>query len=153
MSVFLFLILVPGAVLAVAAGQMAQTMTGSLLSFFGLLLLLVSIYFFVRLSLLLPAVSIGDPVDPRLVLERTRGNFWRLAAVFLSVALPVLVLALLLGSLLGGGLALQAISIAAFALVSVFFAVVNVAVLSIAYRELVGPPGSVPSSARTDPSL
>ena len=48
-----------------------------------------------------------------------------------------LVLAVLLGPLLSGGLALQAISIAAFALVSVFFAVVNVAVLSIAYRELV----------------
>lgn len=152
-SVFLFLMLVPGIVLAMAADRMAQTMTGSLLSFVGLLLLLTSIYFFVRLSLLLPAVSIGDPVDPRLLLERTRGNFWRLVAVFFSVVIPVIVLAILLGSLMAAGLALQVVAVAGFALVSVFFAVVNVAVLSIAYRELIGPPGSVPSPARTDPSF
>lgn len=153
LSVFLFLLLMPGIAIAIAAERMTGTMTGSLLSFLGLLLFLVAVYFFVRLSLLLPAVSIDDPVDPRLVLERTRGNFWRLVAVFVSVVVPVVLLAVLLGSLLGGGALLQILSIAAFALVSVFFAVVNVAVLSIAYRELVGPPGSVPSPVHIDPSF
>lgn len=151
-SVFLFLMLVPGSALAMAASQQAQTLTGSLLSFFGLLLLLTSIYFFVRLSLLLPAVSIGDPVDPRLILERTRGNFWRLVAVFISVVLPVVLLAALIGTLLTASPILQVAAVAMFALVSVFFAVVNVAVLSVAYRELLGPPGSVPAP-HIDPSF
>ena len=140
-SVFLFLLLVPGGLLmeggVTLAERQPQSMTGSLLSFFGLLILFVSIYFSIRLSLLLPAVSVDDPVNPRLILERTRGNFWRLVAVIILVALPVLIIALLLGALFSGGPV-------ALAFVSIFFAVVNVAVLSVAYRELVGPPGTQP---------
>ncbi|ABS65095.1 hypothetical protein Plav_3496 [Parvibaculum lavamentivorans DS-1] len=150
-SIFLVLLFMPGGILMVIAVSMPQTMTTSLLSFFGLLFLFVSLYFFVRLSLLLPAVSVDDPVNPRLVLERTRGNFWRLAAVLVLAVLPVLVVAGLLGGLVTQGPAAAIAALIAIALVSIFFAVVNVAVLSIAYRELVGPPGTqAPDSGDED---
>lgn len=142
-SIFLFLLFIPGVSLVLAGEAMPQTMTSSLLSFFGLLLMLVAIYFFVRLSLLLPGVSVGDPFNPRLILERTRGNFWRLAGVFLLVVLPIVVLAMLFGLLFEGGFAFQVAAVIALALIMIFFAVVNVAVLSVAYRELVGPPGTL----------
>lgn len=150
-SIFLVLLFMPGAILMVVAVTMPQTMTSSLLSFFGLLLLFVSLYFFVRLSLLLPAVSVDDPINPRLVLERTRGNFWRLAAVLVLAALPVLIVAGLLGGLIVLGPLVALAAMIAIALASIFFAVVNVAVLSIAYRELIGPPGTqVPDSDDVD---
>lgn len=156
-SVILFLLLAPGVALTIVTGQIQEGSTSTLLSFFGLLLLLVSIYFFVRLTLLLPAVSIGDPLDPRLVLERTRGNFWRLVAVFLAVAVPLVVLAILFGGLLQGGAVMQVAAVIGLALVSIFFAVVNVAALSIAYRELIGLPGSMapeaPVDRRIDPTV
>ena len=117
-------------------------MTASLLSFFGVLLLMVAIYFMVRLTLLLPAVSVGDPVNPRLVLERTRGNFWRLVAVFAAIALPMFLILFLVGSLVGGNLVMNVAAVAVLSLVLILFAIVNIAVLSIAYRELIGPPGT-----------
>lgn len=141
-SIFLVLLFMPGGILMIVANAMPQTMSSSLLGFFGLLLLFVSLYFFVRLSLLLPAVSVDDPVNPRLVLERTRGNFWRLAAVLVLAVLPVLVVAVLLTGLISLGPVAALLALIAIALVSIFFAVVNVAVLSIAYRELIGPPGT-----------
>lgn len=141
-SIFLFLLFVPGVTFVLAGESMTQTMTSSLLSFFGLLLMLVAIYFFVRLSLLLPAVSVNDPFNPRLILERTRGNFWRLTAVLVLVALPIVILGFLFGVLAAAGPILKVAAIASFALVMVFFAVVNVAVLSVAYRELIGPAGT-----------
>ncbi|MEQ8268045.1 MAG: hypothetical protein RH982_12675 [Parvibaculum sp.] len=149
-SIFLFLLFVPGVTFVLAGESMTQTMTSSLLSFFGLLLMLVAIYFFVRLSLLLPAVSVNDPFNPRLILERTRGNFWRLTAVLVLVALPIVILGFLFGALAAGGTVLKVAVIAAFALVMVFFAVVNVAVLSVAYRELIGPAGTQPPDSGDD---
>lgn len=143
-SIFLFLLLVPGAALSFASVELQGVASGALLALFGLFLIAIGIYFFVRLTLLLPAVSIGDPLDPRLILERTRGNFWRLLAVMFAVAVPFLLLAVLFGSLAASGGAMQLVAVIATAFISVFFAVVNVAVLSIVYRELVGPPGSLP---------
>lgn len=150
-SIFLILLFIPGAALSLAAAQLQETPSGALLALFGLVLVAIAVYFFVRLTLLLPAVAIGDPVDPRLVLERTRGNFWRLLAVMFAVAVPILLLSNLAGSLMAGGGAMQIAAVAIAAFVYVFFAVVNVAVLSIAYRELVGPPGSVPRE--TEPHI
>ncbi|PKQ06026.1 MAG: hypothetical protein CVT72_07805 [Alphaproteobacteria bacterium HGW-Alphaproteobacteria-11] len=145
-SFFLFLLLLPGLLLAMAGATIAQeqpqSTTGSLLGFIGMLLILVSVYFFVRLSLLLPAAAVDDPVDARLVLERTRGNFWRMVAVFALIVLPIALCVILLASLMQAMPALAILGAAAFALVSIFFAIVNVAVLSVVYRELVGPPGT-----------
>lgn len=154
-SIFLILLFIPGAALSLAAAELQETPSGALLALFGLFLVAIAIYFFVRLTLLLPAVAIGDPLDPRLVLERTRGNFWRLLAVIFAVGAPILLLSSLAGSLMAGGAAMQLVAVALAAFVYVFFAVVNVAVLSIAYRELIGPPGSVPrdSERHIDPTF
>ena len=154
-SIFLILLFIPGAALSLAAAELQETPSGALLALFGLFLVAIAVYFFVRLTLLLPAVAIGDPVDPRLVLERTRGNFWRLLAVMFAVAVPILLLSTLAGSLMADGGAMQLVAVALAAFVYVFFAVVNVAVLSIAYRELIGPPGSLPreTAPHIDPTF
>ncbi|MAU61319.1 hypothetical protein [Parvibaculum sp.] len=141
-SVFLTLLFAPGVILSATPAFLPANMTASLLSFFGVLLLMVAIYFMVRLTLLLPAVSVGDPVNPRLVLERTRGNFWRLVAVFAAIVLPMFVILFLVGSLVGGNLVMNVAAVAVLSLVLILFAIVNIAVLSIAYRELIGPPGT-----------
>jgi hypothetical protein len=141
-SVFLTLLFAPGVILSATPAFLPANMTASLLSFFGVLLLMVAIYFMVRLTLLLPAVSVGDPVNPRLVLERTRGNFWRLVAVFAAIALPMFLILFLVGSLVGGNLVMNVAAVAVLSLVLILFAIVNIAVLSIAYRELIGPPGT-----------
>lgn len=145
-SIFLFLLLLPGLLLAIAgttvAAEQSQSTTGSLLGFIGMLLILVSVYFFVRLSLLLPAAAVDDPVDARLVLERTRGNFWRMIVVFALVVLPIALCVVLLANLMQAMPALAILGAVAFAVISIFFAIVNVAVLSVVYRELVGPPGT-----------
>jgi len=152
-SVLLFLLLAPGIMLTMSTAMLQESSAAPLLSFFGLLLLLVGFYLFVRLTLLLPAAAIGAPLDPRLVLERTRGNFWRLVAVFLAPMLPLLICAILLGILLQGGPLLQVLAVIGLALVSIFFAVVNVAALSIAYRELVGTAGSEPPDPHIEPVI
>lgn len=152
-SVILFFLLAPGIMIAMSAALLPESSAAPLLSFFGLLLLLVAIYLFVRLTLLLPAAAIDAPLDPRLVLERTRGNFWRLMAVFLAVALPLVVFAILFGGLLQGGPLLQVLAVIGLALISIFFAVVNVAALSIAYRELVGRSDSGGNEVHIEPSI
>ncbi|WP_421861967.1 hypothetical protein [Parvibaculum sp.] len=141
-SVFLTLLFVPGFVLSVAPAFMPANMTASLVSFLGVILVMVGIYFMARLTLLLPAVSVGDPINPRLVLERTRGNFWRLVLVFAAVVLPMLIVALLVGALLEGSFAMRLVAVGILSLVLIFFALVNIAILSIAYRELIGPAGT-----------
>lgn len=141
-SVFLTLLFIPGLILSATPSFMPANMTASLLSFFGVLLLLVAIYFVVRLFLLLPAVAVGDPVNPRLVLERTRGNFWRLILVFAAVVLPMMFVAILVGTLIEGSFVMRLVAVAILSLVLIFFALVNIAILSIAYRELIGPPGT-----------
>lgn len=152
-SVVLFLLLAPGIIIAMSAAMLPESSAAPLLSFFGLLLLLVAIYLFVRLTLLLPAAAIGAPLDPRLVLERTRGNFWRLIAVVLAVVLPLLMIAILFGGLLQGGPLLQVLAVIGLAVISIFFAVVNVAALSVAYRELVGTAGSDASDPHIEPVI
>lgn len=152
-SVVLFLLLAPGVMIAMSAAMLPESTAAPLLSFFGLLLLLVAIYLFVRLTLLLPAAAIGSPLDPRLVLERTRGNFWRLMAVFLAVALPLVMSAILFGGLLQGSPLLQVLAVIGLALISIFFAVVNVAALSIAYRELVGTAGNEAPDPHIEPVI
>lgn len=141
-SVFLTLLFVPGFILSTTPMFMPANMTASLLSFFGVLLVMVAIYFMVRLSLLLPAVAVGDPVNPRIILERTRGNFWRLVLIFAAVVLPMMFIAILVGTLVQGGVVMRLVAVGILSLVLIFFALVNIAILSIAYRELIGPPGT-----------
>ncbi len=112
---------------------------GSLIGFFGIMLSFVGLYFLVRLLLLLPAIAIDEPLNVRMVLERTRGNFWRIVALNVLASLPLLVVVALVSA---AGMPLL-FSMILSSLVSIFFAIVNVAILAIAYRELIGPPGAM----------
>jgi hypothetical protein len=145
-SFFLVLLFMPGFIISMATMTFRDPSsgpTGSLIGFAGLLLLLVGIYYFVRLSLLLPAVAVDEPINVRLVLERTRNNFWRLVALILLTSLPIVVFFWLVAEA-AGLLGLPAIiPLVVYAVVYVFFAIVNVAILSVAYRELIGPPGTL----------
>ena len=74
-------------------------LAASLVGFFGLLIVFIGLYFLIRLFLLLPAVAIDEPANVRFVLERTRGNFWRIVLLSLLSSLPVLIVyALILGA-------------------------------------------------------
>ena len=154
-SIFRTLLFIPLAALSLAAAELQESPSGALLALFGLFLVALAIYFFVRLTLLLPAVAIGDPINPRLVLERTRGNFWRLFTVMFAVGAPILILSSVAGMLMAGSGTMQLVTVAIAAFAYVFFAVVNVAVLSIAYRELLGLPGGIPreSEPHIDPTF
>lgn len=112
---------------------------GSLIGFFGIMLSFVGIYFLVRLLLLLPAVAVDEPLNVRMVLERTRGNFWRIAALTFLASLPLLIIVTIV---LAAGLPVF-LAMMFSSIVSIFFAIVNVAVLAITYRELIGPPGAM----------
>ncbi|KAB7740453.1 hypothetical protein F2P47_07955 [Parvibaculum sedimenti] len=145
-SIFLGLLMLPGyimAALTVAMNEGAANPSLSLVAFLGLIALLVAVYYFTRLLLLLPGVAVDEPIDPRLILERTRGNFWRLVLLMLLATLPIGVAFVVIGTVM---LSLGLPTLIVFVLAAVFyifFAIVGVAVLSIAYRELVGPPGTL----------
>jgi hypothetical protein len=145
-SFFLLLLFMPGFVIAMATTEFSDPAagpTGSLIGFVGLLLLMVGIYYFVRLSLLLPAVAVDEPINARLVLERTRNNFWRLVALILLTSLPIVIFFWLVAQLAAAIGLPGIVPLVVYAVVYVFFAIVNVAVLSVAYRELIGPPGTL----------
>lgn len=130
----------PAAAVTRALGAMGAA--GSLVQFFGLMFSFVCIYFLIRLFLLLPAASIDEPLDVRLVLERTRGNFWRIFALCILATLPLLLAYMLVLSVFIELRLPQVIALFLSSLLLIFFAIVNVAVLAIAYRELIGPPGT-----------
>ncbi len=145
-SIFLGLLMLPGyimAALTVAVNEGTASSSLSLIAFLGLIALLVAVYYFTRLLLLLPGVAVDEPIDPRLILERTRGNFWRLVLLMLLATLPIGVAFVVIGTVM---LSLGLPTLIVFVLAAVFyifFAIVGVAVLSIAYRELIGPPGTL----------
>ena len=110
----------------------------------GYALLFVAFHFSVRLSLLLPAVAIGEGVNAGQVINMTKGNFWRLFGAILLCGLIVgiavnlvsaIVASVALAIGLGASEVTLIISIVA-SLLAIFALVVNVAVLSIAYRHL-----------------
>jgi hypothetical protein len=128
---------------AFSISDTGRTSAGSLVAFFALLLSMVCIYFLFRMLLLLPAVAIDEPINVRMVLERTRGNFWRILLVCVLSSLPFLALFIFIAAL-GDAIGLpNAVTLTLSSLFSIFFAIVNVAVLAICYRELIGPPGSM----------
>ncbi|MFZ3034949.1 MAG: hypothetical protein WA138_13160 [Parvibaculum sp.] len=131
----------PAAAVAKALAEMGSA--GSLVAFFGLLISFVCIYFLIRLLLLLPAASIDEPFDIRMVLERTRGNFWRILALCILSSLPLLMAYILIVSIFVALNLPLVIALFFSSLLSIFFAIVNVAILAIAYRELIGPPGTM----------
>lgn len=145
-SIFLGLLVMPGLLVSGMTAAMNDPSLGasaSLLGFLGLILLMVGLYYFVRLLLLLPAVAVDEPINARLILERTRGNFWRLLALIILASLPLIIVFFVMANIVVI-FALPPFVLFVFAaMVGVFFMIVNVAVLSIAYRELIGPPGTL----------
>lgn len=143
-SFCLVLMMMPGYLIAASTAGMPELgPSASLIGFAGILLAFVGIYFLVRLLLLLPAVAIDEPVNVRLILERTRGNFWRLVVLCVLSSLPlILAYWIIMSVALATGLPLF-IPLLLSSLLSIFFAIVNVAILSIAYRDLIGPPGAM----------
>lgn len=97
----------------------------------------VAAYFAIRLLLLLPAVAIDQPFSPSAMLSATRGNFWRLLATFFLLGIVVVIL------YTAAGLTFfisPLVTIGVAPLIVIFAQITGVAVLSIAYRELVGIP-------------
>lgn len=110
----------------------------------GYVLFFLAFYFSVRLSLLLPSVAIGNGVNAGQIINMSKGNFWRLlGAIALSTLIVVIAVNLVstvIASLsaaigLGAGEITLIINIVV-SLLAIFALVVNVAVLSIAYRHL-----------------
>jgi hypothetical protein len=143
-SFFLVLLMLPGFFIAtMTAGLQDMGPSASLIGFAGILLAFVGIYFLIRLLLLLPAVAIDEPINARFVLERTRGNFWRLVALCVLSSLPLLLAYWLIMYVFVAANLPLVIPLFLSSLLSIFFAIVNVAILSIAFRELIGPPGTL----------
>jgi hypothetical protein len=143
-SFSLVLLMMPGvAIAAMTAALKDLGPAASLIGFVGILLAFVGIYFLVRLLLLLPAVAVDEPINVRLILERTRGNFWRLVALCVLASLPVVIVLWVLTAIFVMADLPLFIPLLVGSLLSIFFAIVNVAILSIAYRELIGPPGTL----------
>jgi len=157
-TVLIVLMLILGLTLLMVGNELAQTApdktgTITMLMLGGFTLLGLAAYYVPRLSLLLPAVAVDDAPDPRLLIEATRGNYWRLIALVALTSMPVIVpyyfLAVIL-VLIGMPPAIMLI----FApVVTIFLAILNVAVLSIAYRELVGPAGTLPPRSEPENPL
>ena len=95
-------------------------------------------YYAVRLILLLPAMAVDQPFDPSAILAATKGNFWRLSFTFFWLTIAVLILYVLVGITF---FISPIVTIALAPVVVIFAQITGVAVLSIAYRELVGAPG------------
>lgn len=102
---------------------------------------------FMRLMLALPDVAIGMPGKVRTILKATEGNTWRmvgytvLIGIIYLVALVILLTAgSILGSVLGGPVAVALFAILAIA-AYFYFLMLSITMLSVAYREIVGLPG------------
>ncbi|MBV1886698.1 MAG: hypothetical protein KUG61_06415, partial [Parvibaculaceae bacterium] len=110
----------------------------------GYVLLFLASYFSIRLSLLLPAVAIGENVNAGQILNMSKGNFWQLLGAVLLCGLVVVIALNLISALVASLMVamgvdaenIKSIITIVASLLSIFALVVNVAVLSIAYRHL-----------------
>lgn len=101
----------------------------------------LAVFVFLRLSMLLPAIAVDGDCDPRSAWALTRGQFWRLFATMILVALPVELLALLILVLLSSDTTVVLLLARAIAIVLEFFiTAIVVTALSLIYRRLAGPP-------------
>lgn len=119
----------------------------------GAVLLVVFGYLYIlgvllRMMLALPDASIGNPGKVFVTLARSEGNTWRMVGYALLIgiaygliALGLVVVLSLIAAALGGGAALTVL-VAAVGLAAYFyFLMLQITMLSVAYRELFGLPG------------
>jgi hypothetical protein len=107
---------------------------------FGIILVALGIAIFVlpRLSLVLPAIALGEGLSLAAAWQLTRGNAWRLAVATLLCSLPLaLAFAVLFWFLTDGTNASSVLQAALNALVYVLIVTVGVSLLSLAYRHFV----------------
>lgn len=120
-----------------------ENVSGSFL-LLGYVLLFLASYFSIRLSLLLPAVAIGENVNAGQILNMSKGNFWRLLGAVLLCGLVVVIALNLISALVASLMVamgvdsegIKSVITIVASLLSIFALVVNVAVLSISYRHL-----------------
>ncbi|WP_420561442.1 hypothetical protein [Tepidicaulis sp.] len=145
-SIFLVLLALPAFLVAMVSGALADPVSGDTALSFGLAILalvlaIAAVYYSVRLTLLLPAVAIGEPLNARAILDITKGNFWRLLGMIILNMLFIMVIAIALNvvgalvSFIPGGIV---VAIGLQALGMTVFQITSVAILSIAYRDLSG---------------
>ena len=90
---FLYSLLLMVSILLAALSAQAAPEKGSLLP---PILMGVAVFIFLRMSMLLPAIAVDDDRTPRRAWMLTQGQFWRLFAITVMVALPAELLALLI---------------------------------------------------------
>jgi hypothetical protein len=99
----------------------------------------------------LPDAALGQGGRVMEAFRRTRGNSWRLLGAFLillvTAAILMVIAGLVLGALSGIGLVGTVIGDILYAGVYLFSLMVQITMLSVAYREIVGMPGEEVSEA------
>lgn len=146
-SVFLSLLQLPYWIVSTLADSMdAGSGAASALGVVSLVLYFAGVFFFVRLTLLLPAVAIDRPIDVQRILEVTEGNFWRLVAVLLLSALGYVAILFVLSIVAGFVSLITGLTFLIEPVISAVtiagFMIIYVAVISIAYRDLTGGPAA-----------
>ena len=110
--------------------------------------------FMLRTMLALPDASIGGTGKVFVIFSRSQGNTWRMAgyALMIGFAYGLIVLGLvlvlsLLAAALGGGAIMTALVVAAGLAAYFYFLMLQITMLSVAYREIVGLPGGYEGGA------
>ncbi len=140
-SIFLMLLQLPSMIVDTLSCTVdPQSAAASTFAFVSAVLYLAGIFYFIRLSLLLPAASIDEPLDVGRILTITKGNFWRLLAVQVLTAIVFFVgfvvlssIVQILATLVGLAGLVQPLLIG---LMIVGWMILSVAITSIAYRDL-----------------
>lgn len=97
----------------------------------GVTFALLHVYLFARFLLIFPATAMGDKSSFREAWELSSGNGWRLVLLFFLVPFLYAMLAMILGSLLPVRI-FQSVLV----LVSIFFCLVGVVAVALAYKKL-----------------
>ncbi len=150
-AVGIFVVL--GASIAHAIGGGEEKGSGaSMLLFLGITIIYLGVLLvFFRLMIALPDAALGQGGRVMEAFRRTRGNSWRLLGAFLillvTAAILMVIAGLVLGALSGIGLVGTVIGDILYAGVYLFTLMVQITMLSVAYREIVGMPGEEVSEA------
>jgi hypothetical protein len=103
---------IPGGVVALGSALLAETGAGGWFTFLGGLVVMgLSTWVAVRLSLLAPHAFMVGHIDPRAAWLFTHGQFWKLLAMFAIVIVSCIVISILgttissiVGAIIAGGL-------------------------------------------------
>ncbi len=141
LTIFISLLSLPSWIVNSLSMSVEQgTVVATLLGLVSAALYLAGIFYTIRLTLLLPAAAVDEPLNVGKILSITKGNFWRLlAAQVLTGAIFVmifLVASFVLGTvaLVMGLTAIVQPMLAGIMLMG--WMILSVAVVSVAYRDL-----------------